>query len=143
MAQTVTPDGTVASSPNDTPHVTICPRYCASMIRMAKHPNGRHYIKEWRKKRGLSLRRLEARLEVEPGGEPALSYVSLSRIEKGEQPFDEQSLQAIADALDVTRSMLLEINPEVEGEVIDLVRRMDEKTRKQAIVILSAMSKSA
>ena len=42
----------------------------------------RTYIKEWRNKRGLSLRRLAERLEQTPGGDLMLSHTSIGRIEK-------------------------------------------------------------
>jgi hypothetical protein len=53
---------------------------------MPKNAQGQHYFRQWREKRGISLRKLAARLEVEPGGDPLVSYASLSRIETGEQP---------------------------------------------------------
>lgn len=103
---------------------------------MSKNGLGRHYIKHWRKKRGLSLRQLADRLETEPGGDLLLTYASLSRIEAGDQPFTEATLQAIASALGVKPAELLEINPLVEGEVIDLMGKMDKKTKETAIQML-------
>lgn len=107
---------------------------------MEKKPFKKTYIREWRKKRHLSLRKLAARLEAEPGVE-LISFVSLSRIETGEQPYSQPVLEAIADALGVTVSMLLEHNPEKEGAVVDLVRRMDDATRKEAIAFLEILAK--
>lgn len=98
------------------------------------------YIREWRKKRHLSLRKLAARLEAEPGVE-LISFVSLSRIETGEQPYSQPVIEAIADALGVTVSMLLEHNREKEGAVVDLVRRMDDATRNEAIAFLEILAK--
>jgi transcriptional regulator with XRE-family HTH domain len=106
---------------------------------MPKAKQGQHFIRQWRKKRGVSLRKLAARLEMEPGGEPLVSYSSLSRIESGEQPFSEPILNAIADALNVTRVMLLEMDPEKEGHVVDLLNKMDRPTRDQAIRMLELM----
>lgn len=114
-----------------------------SMFRMAKHRLGRHYIREWRKAKGLSLRRLADRLEVTPGGEPLLSYVSLGRIEKGEQPFNEETIDAIAEALGVTRLMLLEIHPEREGALIELFKRLPEKDQEHARRYLETLARSA
>ena len=100
---------------------------------MARYPLGRHYIKEWRLKRGYSLRRLANMMEAEPGGDLILSHASLARIEKGEQPFSEEILAALADALNVSRSDLLEINPQKDGEVVDLMRRMTDAQRAAAV----------
>ena len=105
----------------------------------------RTYIKEWRDKRGLSLRRLADRLEQTPGGDLMLSHTSIGRIEKGQQPYTQSSLEAIATALNVTASMLLEVNPEKDGDVIDITLRLNKappELRKQAIDILEALLKS-
>lgn len=126
-----TPGGTLFCA---TP-ATLCP--------MAKQKLGRHYIKEWRKAKGLSLRKLADRLEVSPGGEPLLSYVSLGRIERGEQPFNEETIDAIADALGVTRLMLLEVHPEREGTLIELFKRLPEKDQEHARKYLETLAKTA
>lgn len=96
---------------------------------MSRQP---HYIKEWRLKRGLSLRRLAARMESEPGVE-LLSHASLARIEKGEQPYSQDILEALSVALNTSISSLIEIDPTKDGEVIDLVRRLDDSKRAQAL----------
>jgi transcriptional regulator with XRE-family HTH domain len=104
------------------------------------------YIKEWREKRGLSLRRLADRLEQSPGGELLISHTSIGRIEKGQQPYSQPVLEAIADALGVPASMLLEVNPEKDGDVIDITLRLNKappELRKQAVDILEALLQSA
>ena len=104
------------------------------------------YIKEWRERRGLSLRRLADRLENTPGGDLLISHSSIGRIEKGQQPYSQPVLEAIADALGVTASMLLEVNPEKDGDVIDITLRLNKappELRRQAIDILEALLKTA
>lgn len=107
---------------------------------MGKRQYGRHYIREWREKRGLSLRQLAGRLETEPGGEPLLSHASLGRIEKGEQPYTEGVLEAIEDALSVSRAELLEMNPLKDHEVIDLMHKLSDAKREQAIDYLKFLA---
>ena len=63
---------------------------------MAKRILGKHYIKQWRELRGLSLERLANRMEVEPGGAQLISAMSLSRIERGKQPYSEELLNALS-----------------------------------------------
>lgn len=102
----------------------------------------RTYIKEWRVKRGLSLRRLAERLEAAPGGDLLISHTSIGRIEKGQQPYSQPILEAIADALGVSASMLLEVNPEKDGDVIDLTIRLNKASpelRQQAVHVLEAL----
>lgn len=104
------------------------------------------YIQQWRKKNGLSLRRLAGRLESSPGGDLLISHTSIGRIEKGKQPYSQPILEAIAAALDVPAWMLLEVNPEKDGDVIDITLRLGKapaKVREQAISILEAFLKSA
>ena len=106
----------------------------------------RTYIKEWRRKRGLSLRRLAERLESSPGGDLLISHTSIGRIEKGQQPYSQPILEAIAAALGVSTSALLEINPDKDGDVIDITLRLNKaplELRKQAIDILEALLKTA
>jgi transcriptional regulator with XRE-family HTH domain len=109
---------------------------------MAKTPGApRHYIKQWRDKAGLSLARLAARMESTPG-EEMISAMSLSRIERGLQPYSEPILAALSVALDVPEWALISVNPEKEGEVVDLMRLIRQKTpaeREQAIRLIKAV----
>lgn len=105
----------------------------------------RTYIKEWRAKRGLSLRRLAERLEQTPGGDLLISHASIGRIEKGIQPYSQPILEAIAEALGVSASMLLEVNPDMDGDVIDISLRLSKappELRKQAVEVLQALLKT-
>lgn len=97
---------------------------------------GHTYIRAWREKRGLSLRQLAGRLETTPGGEPLISFASLGRIEKGKQPYSQPILEALAHALNVSPSMLLEVDPNAEGQVIDLLRKLEPSKRTQALEYL-------
>jgi transcriptional regulator with XRE-family HTH domain len=113
---------------------------------MDKPTYRRTYIKEWRDKRGLSLRRLAERLEETPGGDLLLSHASIGRIEKGQQPYSQPILEALALALGVPAWMLLEVNPESDGDVIDITLRLNKappELREQAISVINALLKSA
>jgi transcriptional regulator with XRE-family HTH domain len=113
---------------------------------MDKPTYRRTYIKEWREKRGLSLRRLAERLEETPGGDLLLSHASIGRIEKGQQPYSQPILEALATALGVPAWMLLEVNPERDGDVIDITLRLNKappELREQAISVINALLKSA
>jgi len=113
---------------------------------MDKPTYRRTYIKEWRDKRGLSLRRLAERLEEAPGGDLLLSHTSIGRIEKGQQPYSQPILEALAAALGVPAWMLLEVNPEKDGDVIDITLRLNKappELRDQAISVINALLQSA
>lgn len=100
---------------------------------------GKTFIREWRLHRGLSLRRLAGRLELD-GPDDTFSHASIGRIETGKQPYTQPILEAIAAALDVTVADLLMVDPDKEGEVIDLVRRINAKNRDAAIRMLKALA---
>jgi transcriptional regulator with XRE-family HTH domain len=110
---------------------------------MWKVPAKGHYLLEWRKHRGLSLERLAQRLESEPGGEPIISRSSLNRIERGEQDYTQEVLQALAIALDCEPTDLLIVNPLVDGVVIDLLsvlRSLPEEKIEMATRMLKAIA---
>ncbi|MEL7111663.1 MAG: helix-turn-helix transcriptional regulator [Pseudomonadota bacterium] len=97
-----------------------------------------HYIRAWRKKRGLTLQALCDRMESEPG-EPLISYSQLTRIERSISPYTQKTLEAIAIALDVTPAMLLEDDPDKEGEVVDLIRRLEQAAPEKRTTILTML----
>ena len=123
-------------------HATNAQANHARLEGMAKTKQGQHFIRGWREKRGVSLRKLAGRLPTGPDGEPLVSYASLSRIETGEQPFSEPVLNAISEALDVPRAMLLEMDPAKEGHILDILNKMDRRTRDQAIRMLELLAQA-
>lgn len=97
----------------------------------------RLYLREWRKHRGLTQKELAARMESEPGIE-LMSYVTVSNIERGAQSPTLEQLYAIAEALDITVAALVTHHPKAEGEVIDLMRRIDSGKRDTVIAMIRA-----
>lgn len=116
---------------------------------MTERHLGRHFIREWRKYRGLSLRQLADRMEVEPGV-PLMSHANLQRIELYEQPYDQQLLEAASIALECSATDLISVDPTKDGDVIDLVRllktrdadllqRLKDKDPDQIVRVLRAL----
>jgi transcriptional regulator with XRE-family HTH domain len=64
------------------------------------------FIRQWRQHRGLTLRQLAERLET--------SAASISRLEVGEQPYSQEVLEAIADALNCEPQDLISRKPGTE-----------------------------
>lgn len=110
-----------------------------------RYPN---YIREWRRKAGLSQKQLVARL-IELGGErqpddPELriptTEASLSRIENGKQNFNMATLYALADALGADQpGWLLTRNPTKEGKVVPLFDGLTPDEEERARAVLAAM----
>jgi transcriptional regulator with XRE-family HTH domain len=63
----------------------------------------RTFIREWRQSRGLTLQQLANRIGI--------THASLSRIERGLQPYSQPLLEALADALQTEPASLLMRNP--------------------------------
>lgn len=106
---------------------------------MSERKYGKTFIKEWREFRGLSLRRLADRMEIN-GPNDTISHASLGRIENGDQPYSQPILEALALALSCSVTDLLGVDPTKEGDVVDLVRLINDKNRDQAIRVLRALT---
>lgn len=97
----------------------------------------RTYIRAWREKGGYTLDDMVGRLDALG---VKITGASLSRIERGIQPYNQDFLEPIAEALGVTVADLVENNPELpDAEIVDLTRRMNEREKKQAAAVLKAM----
>jgi transcriptional regulator with XRE-family HTH domain len=99
------------------------------------------YIRAWREAAnggvGYTLDDMVGRL-AELGVETTAA--SLSRIERGIQPYSQDILEAIAAALNRTPADLLENDPAIpDAEVIDLLRHLDDRQKSQAEAVLKAL----
>ena len=97
----------------------------------------KHYIRSWRKARGLTQKQLAERMEKEPG-EQLMSYVTVSNIERGDQSPTLEQLNAFALALDVSVSDLIDNDPNKDSEVIDLLRLINEDNRATVVAMIKA-----
>lgn len=105
---------------------------------------GHHFIRAWRKYRGLSLRTLADRMEKEPG-EPLMSHANIGRIENGEQPYNEEFLEAAAEALQCSVSDLLTVDPMIDDAVAELnsiLRAASKGDQQRALDVVRALLKT-
>jgi transcriptional regulator with XRE-family HTH domain len=93
----------------------------------------RTYIREWREYKGLTLERLAERVGERIGG---FTHASLSRIERGLQPYSQPVLEAIANALGTDPASLLMRNP-TDPEGIWSIWDHAKKGQKQIIIDLA------
>lgn len=105
---------------------------------MATPPKPAHFIKAWREYRQLSLRQLASRMETEPGVE-LITYASLSRIENQKQSYTEDILNALAEALAVEPWMLLKVDPNKNGKIVDLLIHLNPDQQRQAIKLIEVL----
>ena len=95
----------------------------------------RTFIREWRKHRGLTLEQLADRVEM------TASYFSM--LERGQRGYTQETLEAIAEALQTTDASLLMRNPLDEGAEWSLWDQAKPGERKMAIEILKTVRKTA
>lgn len=75
----------------------------------------RTFLKEWRDYRGLTQEQAADRLNIDRS--------TLSRIERGESPYNQGLLEAAAEAYRCEPWDLLNVNPLMAGDVIDMIDR--------------------
>jgi transcriptional regulator with XRE-family HTH domain len=76
-------------------------------------------------------------MEREPG-EQLMSYVTVSNIERGDQSPTLEQLSAFAEALEVSVSDLIENDPDKNGDVVDLLRLINEDNRATVVAMIKA-----
>lgn len=84
-------------------------------------------------------------MEIEPGV-PITSFANLGRIEKMQQPYSQEIMEAAAVALQCTVSDLLMVNPLVESEIVelkDMVRGKDMDTIRAILAALPSKKSGA
>lgn len=100
-----------------------------------KHNRRPTFIKAWRKLRGLTLEKLSEQLLIER--EVEITDGQLSRIERGESPYSQDLLEAVAAVLRCEPAQLLNVNPSDGGNVMySIWETLTPVQRKQAAAML-------
>lgn len=94
-----------------------------------------HYIKEWRKFRGLTQERLADRVDM--------STSSISQLENGKQDYTQGTLEALAEALQCTPGDLLIRNPLDSEALWSIWEGLDAPQKRQAIRMLQILREEA
>ncbi len=98
----------------------------------------RHFLREWRKYRGLTQEQLADRI--------GMSGSNISLLERGKQNYTQRIIEELALALGTTPASLLAQNPADQNEVsllIDKLQRLSPGERRQAFAILDALARTA
>jgi transcriptional regulator with XRE-family HTH domain len=96
---------------------------------MDGHP--RHFIKEWRKHRGLTQEQLAERIGI------ARSY--LTKIERGDRRYDQPFLEAAADALRCEPADLITRDPTAAESIWSIWEQLTPVERVQAVAVIKAI----
>ena len=122
------------ASPNLHEGAFFTPTPCGILPTMERK---RTYIRAWREHRGYTLDDMIGRLEAL---DTKITGASLSRIERGIQPYSQDIMEAIAAALNLAVGDLLENDPTIpEAKILDMVRHLSDRERRQAESVLEAM----
>lgn len=94
----------------------------------------RTFIREWRKSRGMTLEQLADRMEM------TASHFSM--LERGQRGYTQETLEAIADALQTDAASLLMRNPLDDGADWSLWDQAKPAERKLALELLKTVRKT-
>lgn len=95
---------------------------------MARQP---HYIKEWRKYRGLTQEQLAERIGI------ARSY--LTKIERGTRRYDQPFLEAAAEALRCEPADIIRLDPNDADGIWSIWDTLNPVERQQAVAVIRAI----
>jgi transcriptional regulator with XRE-family HTH domain len=98
------------------------------------------FIRQWRESKKMSLEELAERVGKKTGG---MTHASLSRIERGLQPYSQPILEAIADVLtsgDV--AALLVLDPVESNTIWSMWARANPVERKKIVDIARTIVKT-
>ena len=99
-----------------------------------KRARRRTFIREWREHRGLTQEQLADRLET--------SVASISRIETGTQPYTQDTLEALAEALMTDPASLIMRNPGDPDAIWSLWDKAKSGERKMIVDIARTVTKT-
>lgn len=123
-------------------------------VHMAKRRTGPgHYLREWREVKGLTLEQVVEKVELlgaeradesDPLSTPIkLTHASLSRIERGKQPYNQRLLELLSEIYGAPEGVLLNVRP-VKGqeEIWSIWEGLSAPQRAQAVAVLEAIKKT-
>lgn len=87
----------------------------------------RHFIKQWRKSKGLTQEQLAERIGVTPG--------AISQLELGRVSYTQNMLEALATEFGVKPGDLLNVDPTHEGALWSIWESLDVPARNQVVEI--------
>ncbi len=103
--------------------------------RLKEPQRRRHFIKEWRKYRGLTQEQLAERIGV--------AVSTISQLETMKQGYSQPTLEAIADALGCEPADLLMRNPTSDDHMWSILESLDPPARNQIIEIAKTFKRAS
>src|SRR3954447_22860064 len=91
----------------------------------------RHFIKEWRKFRGLTQEALAEKADMSP--------TNLSQLENNKQRYSAEGLERLAEALQCEPAQLLMVDPTKDDAMWSIWDRAKPSERQQIIAVAKAL----
>lgn len=108
--------------------------FMAKIARAAPKPQPRrHFVKQWRKFKGLTQEQLAERIGVTPG--------AISQLEMGRVRYTQNMLEALADEFGCKPGDILNVDPTKEGAMWSIWENLDIATRNQVVEIARTFQK--
>ena len=104
------------------------------VVSRLKRPYRPTFIRNWRAHRNLTLAQLAQRIGT--------THATLSRIERGLQPYNQLLLEAIAEALQTDPASLLMRNPDDPEGIWSVWENAKEGQRRQIVEIAKTLVKT-
>jgi len=104
------------------------------VVSRLKRPFRRTFIRSWRTHRNLTLAQLAQRVGT--------THATLSRIERGLQPYNQPLLEALAEALQTDPASLLMRNPDDPEGIWSVWENAKEGQRRQIVEIAKTLVKT-
>lgn len=126
----------------------------AHNMRMAQKPHPKHFLREWRKHHGLSIdaliERIKANVEdrVLAEGEEGdmkrlgLSQPNISRIERGDIPYNQTILELIAEVYGVDAASLIIRDPSDPDGLWSIYDQIEPTQRQTALRVLEGFKRT-
>jgi transcriptional regulator with XRE-family HTH domain len=113
------------------------PRKARPHPKPARRPT---FIRAWRKHRDLTLGQISDRLATEL--EVEISEGQLSRIERGETPYSQDILEALAAVLRCEPADLIMRDPTAPDAIWSILETLKPAQRRQAVEVLKAIGRT-
>lgn len=121
---------------------------------MAKGDRARHFLRAWRKSQDLTLEQVAERVMLlgaerrdaldDPLSSPrSMTHATLSRIERGKQPYNQPLLEILADIYMTDPASLLMRDPSDPEGIWSIWDRLKPAQRQAAMAMLLGLSQQA
>jgi transcriptional regulator with XRE-family HTH domain len=111
-----------------------------------------HFLREWRERKGLTLEQVVEKIELfgaeratpdDPLSTPIkMTHASLSRIERGLQPYNQRLLELLSEIYDAPEGVLINVRPGPQDVMWSIWEKLPPVERTRLIEIAKVMGRT-